>query len=106
MNLWLEAVKEWNATKNKGTYKIPKKDTAEYKQVKAIMSKLEKKHKKKDVKGGGILGFFNKPTRLEKLRSNLRGILDRQKKHPDDEKTKQLVEYYQMLIEKEKAKSK
>lgn len=74
MNLWLEAVKEWNATKNKGTYKIPKKDTAEYRQVKAIMSKLEKKHKK-SIKGSG---FFS--TLGHMFADNRRRLKERQDK--------------------------
>ena len=60
-----------------------------------------------EIKGGGLLGFFNKPTtRLGKLRQKLSEILDTDRRHPGDEKRKQIIEYYQMLIEKEKAKSK
>lgn len=36
---WMEALKKWNKEMNKGKYKIPKKGTAEYKQVKALMKK-------------------------------------------------------------------
>ena len=43
-NTWIEALKKWNATKNKGKmYCIPKKGTTEYEQVRAIMNKLNKK---------------------------------------------------------------
>jgi hypothetical protein len=40
---WLEALKEWNAKKNKGVWKIPKKGTKEYDQVKKLMDKGKKK---------------------------------------------------------------
>jgi hypothetical protein len=40
---WLEALKEWNAKMNKGVWKIPKKGTKEYDQVKKLMNKGKKK---------------------------------------------------------------
>ena len=39
---WIKAVKEWNATKNTGKYKIPKKGSKEYNEVKKIQMKLSK----------------------------------------------------------------
>jgi hypothetical protein len=40
---WIEALKEWNAKMNKGVWKIPKKGTKEYDQVKKLMDKGKKK---------------------------------------------------------------
>ena len=46
---WMEALKEWNKTQPK--WKIPKKDTEAYKQVKALMDgKAKKATKKKPTK--------------------------------------------------------
>jgi len=48
MHTWLEALKEWNAKKG-GKYVIPKKDSPEYAQVKAIMKhEKEPKEAKKE----------------------------------------------------------
>ena len=38
---WLEALKAWNAKKG-GKYMIPKKDTQEYKEVRALMGGSDK----------------------------------------------------------------
>jgi len=38
MSSWLAALKEWNA-KQGGRWRIPKKGSAEYEEVRAIMSK-------------------------------------------------------------------
>lgn len=43
---WIEALKKWNTTKNKGKWKIPKKGTKEYDQVKKMMTKTTKTKKK------------------------------------------------------------
>ena len=104
MNLWIEAVKEWNATKNKGAYKIPKTGTAEYRQVKAIMSKLEKKHKK-DVKGGGFLGLFDKPSKLQTIQKRIDRLNVQHKQRPNDDKIPQLIDYYETLKKKELSKN-
>ena len=46
---WMEALKEWNKSQPK--WKIPKKDTEAYKQVKALMDgKAKKTTKKKPAK--------------------------------------------------------
>ncbi len=39
MSIWLEALKEWNS-KREGKYMIPKKDTAEHRQVKLIQERM------------------------------------------------------------------
>lgn len=48
-NSWIEALKKWNNTTNKGkAYCIPKKGSKEYDEVRKLM----KSPKKKDVEGG------------------------------------------------------
>ena len=40
-NKWIMALKQWNSKHNKtGKYKVPKKGTKEYNQVKKIMAKM------------------------------------------------------------------
>jgi len=39
---WIQALKKWNAETNTGKYKIPKKGTEEYYQVKAMITKPKK----------------------------------------------------------------
>jgi len=40
---WIQALKKWNAEKNTGKYKIPKKGTDEYYEVKAMVTTAPKK---------------------------------------------------------------
>ena len=35
---WIQALKKWNTEKNTGKWKIPKKGTTEYNQVKSMMT--------------------------------------------------------------------
>lgn len=48
---WLEALKKWNNEKNTGKWKIPKKDTKEYLEVKSIMNGTTSTKKEKKTKG-------------------------------------------------------
>ena len=56
------------------------------------------------IKGGGLLGFFNKPTRLETLQKDLARFKVQHKERPNDSKLPQLIDYYEKLIQKEEAK--
>jgi hypothetical protein len=57
MNTWLMALKHWNSMKG-GPYKVPKKGTKEYNEVKAVQSSM--------VNGDGLVQLGVKPVTAPK----------------------------------------
>jgi len=49
MSFWIESLKYWNS-RREGKYMIPKKGTAEYNEVKAIMDQMKKRGKIREPK--------------------------------------------------------
>ena len=61
-NKWIQSLQKWNKEKGNPCYRVPKKGTAEYNEVKAIMNSMSGKGKQK----GGWKTFIPTPAGIPK----------------------------------------